>query len=119
VYTQVGGSKIRRPASNFTDYIASQTADFVIETPSGECGVGKALTINKLCTCDTSSAIKHNGLCRTCSHDRIQTNPNNNAGEDCVLGTNENCSECGDTCPPGTTCIRSRGYLCMPVSPSF
>jgi phosphoribosylformylglycinamidine (FGAM) synthase PurS component len=47
-------SKIRRPASNFTDYIASQTADFVIETPSGECGVARALTINKLCTCGSS-----------------------------------------------------------------
>jgi hypothetical protein len=81
VYTEVGGSKIRRPASNFTDYIASQIVDYVLEYPSGECGVARALTINKLCTCDTSSAIKHNGLCRTCTHDRIQTNPNNNTVE--------------------------------------
>ena len=71
VHTEVGGSKIRRPASNFTDYIASQTVDYVLEKPAGSCGAGKALTVHKICTCDTSSAIKHNGLCRRCTHDRI------------------------------------------------
>lgn len=76
VHTEVGGSKIRRPASNFTDYIASQTVDYVLEKPAGSCGAGKALTVHKICTCDTSSAIKHNGLCRSCTHDRI-VNRNN------------------------------------------
>jgi len=72
VHTEFGTSKIRRPASNFTDYIASQTADFVIEEPSGSCGPGKALTAYKICTCFYgASAIKHNGLCRSCTHDRI------------------------------------------------
>jgi len=78
VYTEFGTSKIRRPASMFTDYVASQTADYVLEAPSGECGVAKALTIKKVCRCDTSSAIKHNGLCIRCMYDKIQTNPNNN-----------------------------------------
>jgi hypothetical protein len=81
VYTEFGTSKIRRPASMFTDYVASQTADYVLEAPSGECGVAKALTIKKVCTCDTSSAIKHNGLCIRCMYDKIQTNPNNNLRE--------------------------------------
>ncbi len=71
VYTEFGTSKIRQPASNFTDYVAFQTVDYVLEKSSGSCGVGKALTINKLCTCTTSSAITHNGLCRSCTHDRI------------------------------------------------
>jgi hypothetical protein len=71
VYTEVGGSKIRRPASNWTDYIASQKADYVLETPAGSCGAGKALTIHKVCRCDTSSAIKHKGVCVSCTHDRI------------------------------------------------
>lgn len=75
VYTEFGTSKIRRPASHYTDYVASQTIDYVLETPAGSCGVGKALTINKVCTCDTRSAIKHNGLCRTCTHDRIVVRP--------------------------------------------
>jgi hypothetical protein len=65
VYTEFGTSKIRRPASNYTDYVASQTADYVLETPSGTCGVGKDLTINKICKCATSSAKKV-GLCASC-----------------------------------------------------
>jgi hypothetical protein len=71
VYTEFGTSKIRRPASNFTDYVASQTVDYVVEKPAGSCGAGKALTVRKICKCDTSSAIKHGGLCVTCKHDRI------------------------------------------------
>lgn len=71
VYTEFGTSKIRRPASNYTDYKASQTSDYVLETPNGTCGVGKNLTINKLCTCATRSAIKHNGVCLKCSYDPI------------------------------------------------
>jgi hypothetical protein len=71
VYTEFGTSKIRRPASNWTDYIASQTVDYVLETPAGSCGTEKALTVHKICTCDTSSAIKHSGLCITCKHDPI------------------------------------------------
>jgi hypothetical protein len=78
VYTEFGTSKIRRPASNWTDYVASQTADFVIEGPSGECGVGKALTAYKICTCFYgASAIKHTGLCRSCTHDRIVNKKSN------------------------------------------
>jgi hypothetical protein len=71
VYTEFGTSKIRRPASNYTDYKASQTSDYVLETPNGRCGVGKNLTIHKLCTCATRSAIKHNGVCLKCSYDPI------------------------------------------------
>lgn len=71
VHTEIGGSKIRRPASIFTDYIASQKADYVLEKPAGSCGAGKALTVHKVCRCDTSSAIKHNGLCIQCLHNKI------------------------------------------------
>jgi hypothetical protein len=65
VYTEFGTSKIRRPASNWTEFVASQTADYVLETPSGSCGVGKALTVHKVCTCKTTSAIKHT-VCMIC-----------------------------------------------------
>jgi hypothetical protein len=75
VYTEFGTSKIRRPASNYTDFVASQKADYVLERPLGTCGantrantgVARSLTIHKICNCETSSAINHNGICITCS----------------------------------------------------
>lgn len=68
VYTEFGTSKIRRPASNWTDYIAAQTADYVLES-TNDTLIARDLTIARVCSCDISSAIKHNGLCITCSHD--------------------------------------------------
>lgn len=65
VYTEFGTSRIRRPASNWTDYKAANTADYVTERPVGTCGSLRSLTINKLCTCATSSAKKV-GICPTC-----------------------------------------------------
>ena len=73
VYTEFGTSKIRRPASNWTDYIAAQKGDYVLEAPVGTCGSGsnrhagvaRELTINKICECRTSSAKKV-GICPTC-----------------------------------------------------
>jgi hypothetical protein len=65
VYTEFGTSKIRRPASGYTDFIASQTADYVIQTPIGTCGVSRNLTIKRICDCRTSSAKKV-GICPTC-----------------------------------------------------
>jgi hypothetical protein len=46
---EFGTSKIRRPASNWTDYRASQTADFVLE--SREPFKGKTLTAVRVCNC--------------------------------------------------------------------
>ena len=63
-YTEFGLSKIRRPASNWTDYRASQTADYVLQSTATTSA--SALTINKICTCTTSDAIKHNGVCIIC-----------------------------------------------------
>jgi len=64
VYTEFGTSKIRRPASSWTDYTAAQTADYVLES-TNDTLIGKDLTINRVCTCTTSSA-KKDGLCPTC-----------------------------------------------------
>ena len=64
VYTEFGTSKIRRTCSSWTDFRASQTADYVLETKR----IGKVLTSNKLCTYDTTDAIKHNGPCIKCVH---------------------------------------------------
>jgi hypothetical protein len=65
VFTEFGVSKIRRPASSWTDYVASQTSDYIlgkqdIETKS------RSLEIHKVCDCSVGDAVKHNGLCRKC-----------------------------------------------------
>jgi hypothetical protein len=65
VYTEFGTSKIRRPASSWTDYVASQKTDYVLEAQNSETK-SRSLTVNKVCTCSTSDAIKHNGLCIKC-----------------------------------------------------
>ena len=77
VYTEFGTSKIRRPASNWTDYVASQKGDYVVESPATLCGTSKELTIHRVCydCAAIGSAIKHNGLCSKCVHDRIVVRP--------------------------------------------
>lgn len=73
----VGTSKIRRPASNWTDYVASQTADFV--THAGGNGItsnANTLSVTKLCSCVTSTLGTRTTGCKVCSstpvHNRIQ-----------------------------------------------
>jgi len=68
VFTEFGTSKTRRPASNWTDYVASQTADYVLEYTAGTCSPSKILVINKICNCDRYNAVKHNGVCVKCIH---------------------------------------------------
>lgn len=65
VFTEFGTSKIRRPASFWTDYRASQTTGYVLEAQNSETK-SRSLTVNKVCNCSTSDAIKHNGLCIKC-----------------------------------------------------
>lgn len=65
VYTEVGTSKIRMPASLFTDYVASRTADYILE--SGEAG-NKTLVGARLCDCALTSNPKKQGICPSCLH---------------------------------------------------
>lgn len=65
VFSEFGTSKIRRPASFWTDYRASQTADYVIEAQNSTTK-SRSLTIKKLCTCNTADAIKHSPVCVKC-----------------------------------------------------
>lgn len=46
-----GGSKIRRPASNWTDYLASQTADIVYKSQNLSNPNAKVLETIRLCDC--------------------------------------------------------------------
>lgn len=50
VYTEFGTSKIRRPASSWTDFVASQKSDYVLETQNPETK-SRSLDIQKVCSC--------------------------------------------------------------------
>lgn len=69
----VGTGRTQRTASMWTDYMASQTADFVTTTNTGR--NGNTLSVTKLCSCTTTSlAVKTTG-CTKCSvfvHKSIQ-----------------------------------------------
>lgn len=66
VFTEVGTSKIRRPASSWIDYISAKTTDFVLERQDSETK-SRTLTAIKVCTCDTTSnPVKKSGICVKC-----------------------------------------------------
>ncbi|NDB81943.1 MAG: hypothetical protein EB127_04265 [Alphaproteobacteria bacterium] len=65
--TEFGTSKIRRPASIYTDYLASQTVDYPTQTTLNNT---VTVTINRLCNCTTSSYTKQ-GLCSACMSNSI------------------------------------------------
>jgi hypothetical protein len=65
VFTEFGTSKIRRPASSYTDYAASISSDYIME--SYTVGGGKILRGTRLCDCNlTFDPVKHNGVCSKC-----------------------------------------------------
>lgn len=64
----VGTSKIRRTASNWTDYIASQTADFVLTSQGSSTNPSITNTVTKLCNCSTPTySAKKTGQCGICN----------------------------------------------------
>lgn len=67
VFDAVGTSKIRRPASNWTDFIASQTADYIL---SSQAGANQTSIVNKqtkLCSCSTTTLSTKTGNCEQCN----------------------------------------------------
>lgn len=73
----VGTSKIRRPASSWIDFKASQTADFVLQKQTATTGTSQTLTQTKLCSCTSASLVMPRLTgCKVCSttpvHNRIQ-----------------------------------------------
>ena len=63
----IGTDRIRRPASNWTDYIASQTSDFVIPSQSATTGTSITNTLTKLCNCTSSALTTKTGNCTKCN----------------------------------------------------
>uniref|UniRef100_A0A6C0F091 Uncharacterized protein n=1 Tax=viral metagenome TaxID=1070528 RepID=A0A6C0F091_9ZZZZ len=71
--TRVGIGRIRRPASMWSDYKASQTADFVTSASTGL--NGNTLSLTKLCDCSTTSPTVKTTGCSKCgvfTHKTIQ-----------------------------------------------
>jgi hypothetical protein len=69
----IGTGKIRRPASMWTDYLASQRADFVLQS-ANDAG-GFILTNTILCDCSTSTLSTKTTGCTKCAvfvHKSIQ-----------------------------------------------
>jgi hypothetical protein len=67
IFPVVGTSKIRRPASNWTDYVASQTADYVLSSQRNLHGTSVKNNITKLCSCTTTTATTKPGICTKCN----------------------------------------------------
>jgi len=67
VFPVVGTSKIRRPASNWTDYVASQTADYVLASQRGINQTSITNKQTKLCSCTTTTATTKPGICTKCN----------------------------------------------------
>lgn len=68
VYPVVGTSKIRRTASNWTDYIASQTADYVLTSQASTTNPSISNTVIKLCNCSPPNySVKKTDQCRSCN----------------------------------------------------
>jgi hypothetical protein len=69
----IGTDRIRRPASMWTDYLASQRADFVLQS-ANDAG-GFILTNTILCDCSTSTLSTKTTGCTKCAvfvHKSIQ-----------------------------------------------
>ena len=69
----VGTSRIRRTASQWTDYQASQTADFVTSANTGR--NGNTLSVTKICSCVTTPLTTRTTGCKKCgvfTHKTIQ-----------------------------------------------
>lgn len=67
VYPVVGTSKIRRTASSWTDYRASQTADYVLLSQTATTGTSLTRTRVRLCDCTSTTLNTKVGVCTKCN----------------------------------------------------
>jgi hypothetical protein len=67
VFDVIGTSKIRRPASSWTDYVASQTADFVLSSQTATTGTAVKNTVTRLCDCSSTTLSTKTGNCTKCN----------------------------------------------------
>ena len=67
VFSVVGTSKIRRTASNWIDFVASQTADYVLPSQASIDGTSIKNTRTTLCNCVSTTVITKTGACMKCT----------------------------------------------------
>jgi len=70
-----GGSKIRRPASKWTDYKASQTTGYILQSQNPSNPNAKSLVETRLCDCSQSYVNTKTTGCSKCgvyTHKSIQ-----------------------------------------------
>lgn len=68
VFSTTGTSKIRRTASNWTDFVASQTADFVLASQAELTSTSVSNAVTKLCDCSAPTySVKKLGICTKCN----------------------------------------------------
>jgi hypothetical protein len=65
-----GSSRIRNPASENTDSLAFNSADFVTQSHTGSCTTH--LTVTRLCTCSPSTLPTKPGNCAKCKNGTIR-----------------------------------------------
>lgn len=66
VFDVVGTSKIRRTASNWIDYKASQVADYVLLSQNSLTNPSLKRTLVKLCNCTSTTLNTKIGACTKC-----------------------------------------------------
>ena len=67
IFPVVGTSKIRRTASNWIDYKASQTADYLTYNQAATTGTSINVNQTKLCSCTTTVLNTKQGICTKCN----------------------------------------------------
>lgn len=67
VFPVAGSSKIRRPASSWTDYVASQTADYILRSQNAVNTTSVNRTLVRLCNCTSTTVDTKQGICTNCN----------------------------------------------------
>lgn len=63
----VGASKIRFTASDYTNYVASISTDYVLQASTGVQTNGTQRLVTRLCNCTTSVLAPKVGVCTKCA----------------------------------------------------
>jgi len=62
----VGGSKIRRTASDYTNSVDARVADFFLKSQGTTNNVNTKFTLTRICNCNSAEMQPKTGLCASC-----------------------------------------------------
>ena len=63
----VGGSKIRRPASDYTNSVDARVTDYYFKSQGVGNDVNTKFMLTRLCLCETTEMQTKTGLCAVCT----------------------------------------------------